>query len=319
MSSSITLALSGGDPQGIGPEVCARALESTLLNHPHVIWRVAVDQERFMQHASSGLRQALKDGRVLLQDFPLAAKAAPWPSRAGGEAAWQALQHAVCWVEEGAASGLVTAPLSKEAVAKSQPDFMGHTEFLGSRSGCRPLMMLGDESLRVFLVTTHVPLKDVPGQLTRESTLQTIEGARTGLRRWFGLTEPRLAVLSLNPHCGEGGALGLEELETIRPAVQAAGGEDAGIYGPFAADGFFGSGSWRRFDGVVAIFHDQGLIPMKVICGTRGVNVTMGLPYLRTSPDHGTAFGLVGSDGVDCASMKMALDWCIKGQSGRII
>ncbi len=319
MSSFVTLAVSGGDPQGIGPEICARALETLLDVHTNVRWRIAADQRQLLRLAGSRLRSALGDGRVMLHDCPLASDAAKAPSVEGGKAAWSALQQSLKWVEQGAASGLVTAPLSKSAVAASYPEFMGHTEYLGDRSGCRPLMMLGGEVLRVFLATTHVPLKDVPDQLSLENLTCTIEDAREGLARWFGVGAPRLAVLSLNPHGGEGGTLGTEELDLIEPAIEAAGGSDGGVFGPFAADGFFGSASWREFDGVVAIFHDQGLIPMKVICGTKGVNVTMGLPYLRTSPDHGTAFSLAGTPHVDSTSMEMAMDWCVRGQQGRIM
>lgn len=319
MKPENTLAISGGDPQGVGPEICALALEAILPAHSDVSWLIAGDEQRIMKHAGTLFRGALDSGRVQIKDCPLGIDPGPAPSREGGDAAMRALQQASQWVEEGRAVGLVTAPLSKGAVSMNHEGFMGHTEYFGDRFRSRPLMMLGDEKLRVFLATTHIPLSEVAEQLTVPLLLETIEIAREGLRVWFGLEEPRLAVLSLNPHCGEGGALGMEEIEIIEPAILAAGGLKGRVSGPFAADGFFGCRSWQDFDGVIAIFHDQGLIPLKTVCGMRGVNVTLGLPFLRTSPDHGTAFGLVGTDNVDFTSMEMALNWCAQGRLGRIM
>jgi 4-hydroxythreonine-4-phosphate dehydrogenase len=216
----------------------------------------------------------------------------------------------------GHADAVVTAPISKEAIQRAAYDFPGHTEFLAERTGAAPLMILATERLpaffgsgplRVALVTAHVPLAQAPALITRDAVLGKIRLFAEALRRDFGCARPRVAVLGLNPHAGDGGVLGREEIDHIRPAIEAAQADGIDAIGPLPADGFFGRQHYREADGVLAMTHDQGLAPFKALATGAGVNVTAGLPIVRTSPDHGTAFDLAGTGTADPASMAEAL------------
>ena len=201
---------------------------------------------------------------------------------------------------------LVTAPISKEAVQTEEFQFPGHTEFLGARSNSKPLMILYYEGLRMALLTTHKAIADIPGAVTKERVMETVRKLDATLKQDFDIQAPKIAVLSLNPHNGDGGLLGTEEIRDIKPAIEELGDRFL-VFGPFAADGFFASHSWRKYDGVIAMYHDQGLAPFKALAGPEGVNFTAGLPFVRTSPDHGTGFDIAGKNKANADSMREAI------------
>ena len=217
-------------------------------------------------------------------------------TQAGGAAALSALERAVSDLREGLIDVLVTCPISKDAIHGEEFSFPGHTEFLESRvgDGSKAMMIMAGENLRVALVTIHKSLADVSGNITKETVYDSIARFNKSLISDFGIHSPRIAVLSLNPHAGDGGLLGMEEQEVIIPAMKEM--EEKGIlcYGPYAADGFMGSGNYTHFDGILAMYHDQGLAPFKALAMDDGVNYTAGLPVVRTSPAHGTAYDIAG-------------------------
>jgi 4-hydroxythreonine-4-phosphate dehydrogenase len=243
----------------------------------------------------------------------------PLPQNLPGGAA-EAAQAAVAWLREGARrcldselDALVTAPVNKEAIVRSGQPFVGQTEFLSELAGAKrtAMMLLGQDDrgrwLRVALVTTHVPLKFVSDQITKEKIEMTIELATQACRD-LGLKRARLAICGLNPHAGEGGKMGTEEQTTIGPAVKAAKERGLDVIGPMSADSLFYYAYRGDYDAVVAMYHDQGLVPLKMIGFETGVNWTLGLPFVRTSPDHGTAYDIAGKGRAEPSSMIAAID-----------
>ncbi|MGE5318686.1 MAG: 4-hydroxythreonine-4-phosphate dehydrogenase PdxA, partial [Hyphomicrobiaceae bacterium] len=233
----------------------------------------------------------------------------PANAAARGEAAYRAILEGVRLVQAGQASALVTAPINKAHLNAAGHDFPGHTELLAKLCGNVPVcMMMVGAQLRVVLVTTHVAIAQVPRRLNRDRVLQTILLTARSLRRQFGIAGPRLAVCGLNPHAGESGLFGDEEGRVIAPAVRAARRRGLRVLGPLAADGVFAqAGHGGSYDAVVCMYHDQGLAPFKFVHFADGVNFTVGLPFVRTSPDHGTAFDVAGSGRADARSMAAAL------------
>ena len=222
------------------------------------------------------------------------------------------ITHAVEATLTGSCRGLVTAPIHKGALYHAGFAHPGHTEFLAalcSVDGKEPLpvMMLAHEDLRTVPLTIHVPIKDVPGLLTQELIVQTLRVMARDLAARFGIKRPRIAVAGLNPHAGEGGAIGREEIEIIIPALEAARAEGIEAVGPLPADTLFFPRHWRHYDAVLAMYHDQALIPIKTVAFDAGVNVTLGLPIVRTSPDHGTAFDLAGTGKASTSSFLAAI------------
>ncbi len=213
-----------------------------------------------------------------------------------GQAAFVALERAVEDYKAGLIDVLVTAPINKKSIQNEEFRFAGHTEYFENRvgEGAKALMVLANSQVRVALATTHLPLSEVPAHLTRELIEEKLKLFHHSLHIDFRISIPRIAVLALNPHAGDDGLLGTEEEEIIRPAIQSANEGGIHCFGPYAADGFFGAGMFRHFDGVLAMYHDQGLIPFKTLSMDDGVNFTAGLPLVRTSPDHGTAYDLAG-------------------------
>ena len=215
-----------------------------------------------------------------------------------------ALEKAVAELKDGNIDVLVTAPINKRAMNNEGFNYSGHTEYLEKQLGAEEvLMFMVSEHLKIGVVTGHIPLKDVPASITKEKILKKLRLMRDSLKRDFAVDEPRIAVLGLNPHCGDGGLLGDEEREIIIPAVQQAQAEGIMAYGPYSPDGYFGLGKYARFDATLAMYHDQGLAPFKALAFSDGVNFTAGLPFVRTSPDHGTAFEMAGRDEADPQSM----------------
>lgn len=226
-----------------------------------------------------------------------------------GQAAFHALERAVEEYRSGMFDVLVTAPINKYNVQNDQFRFAGHTEYLQERvgEGQEALMILVNNLMRVALVTTHVPVKDVASAITMEAIKQKIRIFHQSLHGDFRISKPRIAVLALNPHAGEAGLLGSEEKEIIMPAISAMVEEGFQCFGPYSADGFFGAGMYTHFDGVLAMYHDQGLAPFKALSMSDGVNYTAGLPLVRTSPDHGTAYDLAGTGKADESSFRQAV------------
>ncbi len=204
---------------------------------------------------------------------------------------------------------LVTAPINKDTIQSETFTFPGHTEYLEASigDGDKSLMVLCSDDIRVALVTAHMPLAKVPSAITKEAILEKLRIFNHSLQRDFAIDCPRIAVLSLNPHAGENGLLGTEERDVIIPAIEEAGNEKILAFGPYASDGFFGSEAYEKFDGILAMYHDQGLTPFKALAMDQGVNYTAGLPYVRTSPDHGTGFDIAGKDMASAESMRSAI------------
>jgi 4-hydroxythreonine-4-phosphate dehydrogenase len=230
------------------------------------------------------------------------------PSIAGGRAAHAAILTGVQLVRDGHASALVTAPICKANLVAAGVNAPGHTELLAELCGGVPVrMMMAGPQLRVVLATTHLAIRDVPGALTTSLIRETLAIADAGLRRHFGIARPRLGVAGLNPHAGESGLFGDEEIRIIGPAVRAARRAGIDARGPLAADSLFPLAAAGRVDAVVCMYHDQGLAPFKLVHFADGVNVTIGLPFVRTSPDHGTAHDIAGRGAADPSSMAAAL------------
>ncbi len=231
------------------------------------------------------------------------------PGKQAGKAAFEALEAAVSDLKRGDIDVLVTAPINKDNIHSEEFNFPGHTEYLEASTGDgeKALMILCNDTMRVALVTTHVPLAKVAQAINKENIIQKLHTFNKSLMRDFGIQNPRIAVLSLNPHSGDNGLLGNEEKDIIAPAIQEASDDHIMCFGPYAADGFFGNNQYRRFDGVLAMYHDQGLAPFKTIAMNEGVNVTAGLPIVRTSPDHGTGYDIAGKGVASEASMRHAI------------
>ena len=230
------------------------------------------------------------------------------PAPESANAALIALTEAVKDLRNGDLDAMVTAPLNKKAVALHFPGFTGHTEFLINEFGVKDgLMFLVADKMRVGVVTNHLPLSQVPSALTTEMILSKLRLMDASLRRDFGIIRPRIAVLGLNPHSGDGGMLGREEIEIINPAIEAAGQENILAFGAYSPDGFFSTHQQYNFDAVLAMYHDQGLIPFKALAFDTGVNFTAGLPVVRTAPDHGTAYELAGKGMANPMPMKSAI------------
>jgi 4-hydroxythreonine-4-phosphate dehydrogenase len=323
----VRLAVTMGDPAGIGPEVVLKAISTRavaplidpiLVGDP-CVWRETARRLGvrmcFTTVGAPGrpgctalAATAALPARYRRSGKPRSARAAA----ACGQAGYDAILEAVRLVKEGLAGGVVTAPISKSHVAAAGHDFPGHTELLAELCGGVPVrMMMVGPRLRVVLVTTHLALADVPGRLSRAGVLETITLADAALRSWFGLATPHIAVTGLNPHAGEHGRFGDEEGRLIAPAVRAARRRGIAADGPLAADGVFGLAATGGYDAIVCMYHDQGLAPFKLLHFAEGVNVTLGLPFVRTSPDHGTAFDIAGSGKADARSMVAALQLAV--------
>lgn len=317
---STRLAISMGDYNGIGPEIILKTLPGIIkagatpvvVGHGNIFKYYADLLEIPMpDHTSITRPEAITDGTVNFLNLEELESAEPEPgafSAEAGAAAMQAVEQGLNCCLDGHAHGLVTAPISKEGVNKAGWQIPGHTEFLAKKTGSRDyLMMLVHEGLRVALVTIHIPVSAVAGKITEQAVLNKIRTLHKTLKEDFNIPEPRIAVLGLNPHAGDGGIIGSEEIDIITPAIVQAEAEGMHVGGPYPADGFFGNRRQKEFDGVLAMYHDQGLVPFKTLSFGGGVNVTAGLPIVRTSPDHGTAFDIAGTNTANPASFSEAV------------
>lgn len=230
----------------------------------------------------------------------------------GGKYAWQSLHTATQALKDGHIDGLVTAPIHKKNIQSEDFNYSGHTPYLKAAFEADDVVMLmAAENLRVALVTEHVPISEVAQHITKEAIVRKLQILNYSLQKDFGIEKPKLAVLGLNPHAGDEGLVGSEEETIIKPAIKEAKSQNMIVYGPYSADAFFARGTYEKFDAVLAMYHDQGLIPFKSLSVGETVNYTAGLPVVRTSPDHGTAFDIAGKGTADAASMLSATFYCI--------
>lgn len=321
MSDKIKVGITHGDYNGIGYEVLLKMLDDNRLFElctPIVYGsaKIAANYRKQLNLQGAAPVQikdaadAPADQASIINVIGEEAKVEPGhPSAEAGKAAFEALERAVADLRAGKIDVLLTAPVNKATIHSELFSFPGHTEYLESSigDGNKALMILFNENLRVALASIHLPLSKVTEAITKESLVEKIKMFDESLTRDFGIVKPRIAVLGLNPHAGDGGLLGSEEKEIILPAVEECRSKKIHVFGPYAADGFFGSGNYRKFDGVLAMYHDQGLAPFKTIAGGSGVNFTAGLPYVRTSPDHGTGYDIAGKGEASPDSMREAL------------
>jgi len=298
--SPLPVAMTVGEPAGIGPEIAAKAWQA-LRNEVPFFWigdpgHLPDGTEWVEISAADQAAAAMPDGLpVLRHDFPGAAIPGQ-PNPAQAQSVIDVIARAVDLVTSGKAAGVCTGPIHKKALKDGAGfAYPGHTEFLAALGGVdRVVMMLASNKLRVVPTTIHIPIVDVPTALTAELLEQTIRITYAGLQRDFGINKPRLAVAGLNPHAGEGGAMGHEDAALIAPIVTHLAAEGLTITGPHPADTMFHAAARSRYDAAICMYHDQALIPIKTLDFDRGVNVTLGLPFVRTSPDHGTAFDIAG-------------------------
>ena len=242
------------------------------------------------------------------------------PTHEAGMAAFKALDRAVKDYREGVFDVLVTAPINKNTIQSDDFHFCGHTEFIQDRlgDGAEALMILFDHHVKVAVVTTHLPVSEIASHITKEALIRKARIFNESLKRDFRISSPRIAVLALNPHAGDNGLLGTEEQDIIKPAIDELAAAEINAFGPYPADGFFGSSMMDKFDGVLAMYHDQGLAPFKAIAGDEGVNYTAGLPIVRTSPSHGTAYDIAGKCVADENSFRQAIYTAIDIYRNRI-
>lgn len=229
------------------------------------------------------------------------------PTDISGKYAFESLQAATNALQKKQVDFLVTAPIDKKNIQNKNFDFKGHTDYLSHKMQTKSLMFLISENLKMGLVTAHVPLREVSKNITADLIQEKIEIMENALQKDFAINRPKIAVLSLNPHGGDGGIIGNEDDKIIKPLLEKMQNQGKIIYGPYAADGFFGNETYREFDAVLGMYHDQGLIPFKMLSFGKGVNFTAGLPFIRTSPDHGTAFQIAGKNKANPSSFREAV------------
>ena len=307
------IALSCGDPAGIGPEIAAKAWQQLRGTCPfvyigdaaHLPNETPVARINDPSEAAGVCAMALP---VLQLDFP-APNVPGHPEPNNAPSVIDAIERGVSLVQSGAASALCTAPIHKKALIDGAGfDYPGHTEFLAAlASKDRVVMMLASDQLRVVPATIHIALSQVPSVLTPELLRETIAITAQGLQNQFGIQNPRIAIAGLNPHAGEGGKMGGEELDWIAPLISDLNPDGYTVTGPHPADTMFHAAARRRYDAAIAMYHDQALIPIKTLDFDRGVNVTLGLPFIRTSPDHGTALDIAGQGIANPTSLIEAL------------
>ena len=320
MSKLPVIGITIGDMNSISAEVIIKTLSDNRINDycvpvvygsPRIIsyWKKIIGLPDFQLNIIKSIDQVNHKRSNILVCWEEEVEIKPGEAtELAGKYAFKALEMATKDVLEGKIQALVTGPLNKNMVNNQLLPFKGHTEYLAQQANSEYLMLLTSDDFKVAMVTGHVPLKEVSGNISQELIIRKIKLLNESLKKDFGIVKPQIAVLALNPHGGEGGLLGMEEKEIIIPAVEKARNEhQVLVYGPYPADGFFGSNQHTKFDAVLAMYHDQGLIPFKYMAFETGVNYTAGLPFVRTSPDHGTAYSLVGKNEASEQSMRNAL------------
>jgi 4-hydroxythreonine-4-phosphate dehydrogenase len=320
MADRITIAMSVGDINGIGLEVILKSMR-----HPQMLklctpvlygsGKVVAYHKNILSeidypiHNCQSVDQIRTDHLNVVNIWPDAVNIELGKAtQVSGQAALDSLDAAVKDLQNKKVDALVTAPISKHAMRLAGFPHVGHTEYLTQADGASgALMLMVSREMKMGLVTAHIPLKSVPDQIHKGLITKRIGQMEKALKQDFSLTRPTLAVLGLNPHAGDDGLIGKEDDELVRPAIVEAKKAGSLVMGPFSADGFFGSGQYRKFDGILAMYHDQGLIPFKALSFGDGVNYSAGLSFVRTSPDHGTAFSIAGKNEADEGSMIQAI------------
>ena len=332
MSNLVKVGITHGDSNGVGYEILLKAFSDNrltelltpiiygsskvasyhrkVLNSKSVPFNMIANANEFKEGQINFINAVKDDVKIEIGK----------PNESAGNAAYVALEEAVADINNSLIDALVTLPINKDSIQGQNFNFRGHTEYLEDRTGNKhkALMILASEGLRVALVTTHLPLSEVAGNITSELIIEKINTLDKSLKRDFFIDNPRIAVLSLNPHAGENGLLGKEEKEIIEPAIQKCLEKDILCSGPYAADGFFGSRRYKDFDAILAMYHDQGLVPFKTIAMDSGVNFTAGLPIVRTSPAHGTAYDIAGKDEASDESFRQALYMAVDIHRNRV-
>ena len=314
----LKIGITQGDANGVGWEIILRTLADqrmTELFTPVVYGsKQAADfysklldkEEGSVQFNVVSSAEESRRGKVNLVECGQINPQPGVASAEAGKAAVEALERAMADLKAGDIDAMVTAPIMKETAQSETFQFTGHTEFVASHLEGEPMMIMCSDRLRVGLVTIHIPVSEVSQSISKEKILSSLTTLRQSLKADFGIVEPRIAVLSLNPHAGEGGMLGSEEQEIIKPAIEEAFQEGTLAFGPFPADGLFATGAYAKYDAILAMYHDQGLTPFKTL-SPDGVNFTAGLSEVRTSPDHGTAYDIAGKGEADPQSMRNAI------------
>ena len=303
-SSNKSIGITLGDPAGIGAEVAAKALANPTLRRA-ARFTIIGDECLFRKYFPVRYKNCafIDIGCLSAAEFRIGR-----PGRLTGKASLAYLQTAIDLAKGGQLSALVTAPVCKEAIGETIPSFHGHTEFLAEAFRARDIgMMFVSGPLRVLLVTRHIPLEQVSRAIDAEVVFRAIRSTDIALKKHFRLKKPLIGVCGLNPHAGEGGTLGREEIRYIIPAIKRARLAGIKVEGPFPADTIFYPQNSKRFDALLAMYHDQGLIPAKTLHFRKLVNLTIGLPFIRTSPAHGTAFDIAGKNKADASSMTEAI------------
>lgn len=320
-NKKLRVGITLGDVNGIGPELIVRAFEDYHLKEICVpilygssrainIYRKVLDIPKFHYIVVQNPGQAQYKKLNIIECMPQMDRVdIGRPSELGGQGAYDALTRAIEDAQHGELDVLVTMPIDKATFQAAAGDnFSGHTELLGAAFGAKNnLMMMVSEYMKIALVTNHLPLQEVSRNISSQRIFEKLKVFHRSLHNDFNIPKPQIAVLGLNPHAGDNGLIGTEEQDVIKEALQQA--NKAGIHatGPYPADGFFGSLTYKKFDGVLAMYHDQGLIPFKLASGYRGVNFTAGMPFIRTSPDHGVAYDIAGTGKADPESFRQAL------------
>lgn len=320
MHDKIKVGITHGDINGVGYEIILKVLEDNRILElctPIVYGsaKIAAGYRKNLQLQGVNLlqiedaSQARPDANNIINVIPEEVHADPGQSTSeAGKAAFAALERAVSDLKQGFIDVLVTAPINKANIQSDTFTFPGHTEYLEAAAGeGKALMILCNDTIRAALMTTHLPVRKVADAITKEGIIEKLDIFNRSLIRDFGIHSPRIAVLALNPHCGDNGLLGNEEKDIIEPAIAESRERKIFAFGPYAADGFFGSGAFSKFDGILAMYHDQGLAPFKALAMDSGINFTAGLPFVRTSPDHGTGYDIAGKGEASPESLRQAI------------
>lgn len=318
--SAFTIGITVGDLNGIGIEVILKTLDDNrILNHciPVIYgsskavsyYRKMFDLERINYHIIDNIEHHRDNTINIINCWQEEVNITPGEyDETMGKYALMALDQASADLRDGKINALVTGPVNKHNIQKQAPDFRGQTEYLEQKIMMgKSMMILASDRLIMGLVTTHIPIRNVADAITSELVGSRIKQLNDALRKDFLIQKPRIAILGLNPHAGDGGLLGNEDEEIIQPAIEKARENNILAFGPYAADGFFGSGNYEKFDGILAMYHDQGLVAFKALSFGSGVNYTAGLPVVRTSPDHGTAYEIAGKGIANEESFRAAL------------
>jgi 4-hydroxythreonine-4-phosphate dehydrogenase len=314
-----------GDYNGIGPEIILKSLPQLMENGATP---VLIGHKRLFEFYAERLTISLPENCSIsdagdiqnnivnflnMDDLEFSKPHLGRVEKPAGQAAMKAVEKGISCCQKKQTDALITAPISKEAVNKAGYHIPGHTEFLAEKTNAGQfLMMMVCKELRLGLLTTHIPVSKIADEINSPLLLEKIEIINQSLQTDFNIREPRIAVLGLNPHAGDGGMIGREETDIIHPALVQVQSENILADGPFPADGFFGSQKYKQYDGVLAMYHDQGMVPFKTIAFGGGVNYTAGLPIVRTSPDHGTAFDIAGKNRANPGSFLEAVRLAIR-------